>query len=69
VQRILERWRKVVLLSAIQGALGIELAQRHDLHVGQFVASVERALAEGHRNGARGPRHSRDGARLRSATK
>jgi signal transduction histidine kinase/FixJ family two-component response regulator len=40
VQRILERWRKVVLLSAIQAALGIELAQRHrpdlvllDLHL------------------------------------
>ena len=40
VQRILERWRKVVLLSAIQGALGLELAQRHrpdlvllDLHL------------------------------------
>ena len=40
VQRILERWRKVELLSSIQGALGIELAQRHhpdlillDLHL------------------------------------
>jgi signal transduction histidine kinase/CheY-like chemotaxis protein len=117
VQRILERWRKVVLLSAIQAALGIELAQRHrpdlvllDLHlpdrhgsevldelradpetadipivvvsadatpreiqrlldrgaddyvtkpldVAQFLASVERALAQS----ARAPRHSRDG--------
>jgi CheY-like chemotaxis protein len=40
VQRILERWRKVVLLSSIQGSVGIELAQRHhpdlvllDLHL------------------------------------
>jgi signal transduction histidine kinase/CheY-like chemotaxis protein len=116
VQRILERWRKVVLLSAIQAALGIELAQRHhpdlvllDLHlpdrhgsevlaelradpdtadipivvvsadatpgeiqrlldkgaddyvtkpldVSQFLASVERALADS----ARPPRHTRD---------
>jgi CheY-like chemotaxis protein len=40
VQRILERWRQVEVLSSIQGALGIELAQRHhpdlillDLHL------------------------------------
>jgi CheY-like chemotaxis protein/anti-sigma regulatory factor (Ser/Thr protein kinase) len=40
VQRILERWRRVQLLSSIQGALGVELAQRHhpdlillDLHL------------------------------------
>jgi signal transduction histidine kinase/ActR/RegA family two-component response regulator len=40
VERILERWRRVLLLSAIQGALGLELARRHhpdlvllDLHL------------------------------------
>jgi signal transduction histidine kinase len=40
VNRILERWRRVEVLSSIQGALGIELARRHrpdlillDLHL------------------------------------
>jgi signal transduction histidine kinase/ActR/RegA family two-component response regulator len=40
VERVLERWRSVTLLSAMQGALGVELAQRHhpdlvllDLHL------------------------------------